>query len=211
MKYIDRQKYAEELIRQDRYPDALVEYITLFAENPNDLKNIERFTFLFERINDGNYDFDPDTSEQYAMRGTAKFYKKEYGSSILDCDKALSLDSCYHYALRLRALNRKFLGHMEEAIIDLKKAIDIEPTGEYYDDLAEIYQLMGKNNISLKYYQLAIETSPDNPRFWYNYGVELVEDNNIKEALIKFNKAIELWPEYEDAIVNRQYLLNLLE
>ncbi|WP_300492264.1 hypothetical protein [Flavobacterium sp.] len=110
MNYNDRKKYAEELIKQDKYPDALVEYSTLIKENPKDTQIIERFVFLWTRIQEGNYDFEPDTPEQYTMRGIAKFYNNETENSIKDFDKALSLDPNYDYALKSRAFSLKFLG-----------------------------------------------------------------------------------------------------
>ena len=211
MNYNDRKKHAEELIRQDKYLDALVEYRELFKENPKDTQNIQHFIFLWSRIQQGNYDFEPDTAEQYTMRGIAKFYNNEVENSISDFDKALNLDTNYDYALKLRAFSLKILGRMEEAIIDLNKAIRIQPTGEYYDDLSEIYNLMGNKKTALDFDQKAIEVSPNDARLWYNYGIDLAESGNLKEALEKLNKAIELWPEYDDAIKNRQWIIDTLK
>ena len=211
MNYNERKQYAEKLIREDKYPDALVEYSVLFKENPEDPENMERFLFLFKRIQDGNYDFEPETSEQFIMRGIAKFYNQELNGSVEDYGKALSLDSNNHYALKSRAFSFKFLGKMEEAISDLKRAVEIKQTGEYYDDLSEVYQLIGDYKSAFTYHEKAIQISPDNPRLWYNYGVDLMNTNDLKGALEKYDKAIELWPKYEDAIVNKQYVLKLLK
>jgi tetratricopeptide (TPR) repeat protein len=210
MNYNDRKRKAEELIHQDKYPDALLEYSVLFKENPKDLQNIERSIFLWNRILEGNYDFEPDTAEQYTMRGIAKFYKQEFDNSIDDYDRALNLNKNYHYALKSRAFTLKYLGKIEEAIVDLNNAIRIQPKGEYYDDLAEIYSQLGENKTALYLHQKAIDMSPNEARLWYNFGVNLHESGNLKEALEKYNKAIELWPEYDDAIVNRQLIIDSL-
>jgi tetratricopeptide (TPR) repeat protein len=211
MNYNERKKHAEDLIKQDKYSDAILEYDILFKENPNDPQNKERFIFLWSRIQSGNYDFEPKTSEEYTMRGISKLYNKEIKNSIIDFDKALSIDTNNHYALKSRAFSLKSLGQMEDAIADLKKAISIQPTGEYYDDLSEIYQLIDDSKTSLEFHQKAIETSPENSRLWYNYGVDLAESGNLKEALSKFDKAIELWSKYDDAIVNRKQIIDLLK
>lgn len=211
MNYNDRKKYAEELIKQDKYPDALVEYSSLIKENPKDTQIVERFVFLWTRIQEGNYDFEPDTPEQYTMRGIAKFYNNEIENSIKDFDKALSLDPNYDYALKSRAFSLKFLGRLEDSITDLKRALSIQETGEYYDDLSDIYALIGDTKTALEFHQKAIETSPNDARLWYNYGVDLAESGNLKEALNKFNKAIELWPQYDDALVNRQHVIEVLK
>ena len=122
MNYSERKLYAEELVRQDKYPDALIEYSALFKENPKDLENMNQFIFLFQRINAGNYDFQPDTTEQYVMRGVAKFYNGEFENSIHDYNKALSLDSKNHYALKSKAFSLKTMGRMDEAISNLTSA-----------------------------------------------------------------------------------------
>ncbi|WP_300492262.1 tetratricopeptide repeat protein [Flavobacterium sp.] len=93
----------------------------------------------------------------------------------------------------------------------MKRALNIQETGEYYDDLSEIYALIGDIKTVLEFHQKAIETSPNDARLWYNYGVDLIESGNLKEALNKFNKAIELWPQYDDALVNRQYVIEILK
>jgi tetratricopeptide (TPR) repeat protein len=211
MNYNDRKKYAEKLIQDDKYLEAMLEYSALIKENPQDSKIIERFVFLWQRIQAGNYDFEPETPEQYTMRGIAKFYNNEIENSINDFTKALSLDPNYDYALKLRAFSLKFLGRLDNAMTDLKKAISIQPTGEYYDDLSEIYALIGDKKTALYFHEKAIETTPNDARLWYNYGVELRESGNLKEALNKFNKAIELWPQYDDAIVNRQHVIEILK
>lgn len=206
MNYNERKKLAQELIRQDKYADAIIEYSNLFTENPKDLENLEQFVFLFGRIMDGNYDFEPQTSDQYRIRGIAKFYRNEIENSIKDYDKALMLNSNHDYALKSRAFSLKSLGRIEDAIADLNKAIKINPRGEYYDDLAELYAPIDIQ-VALGYHQKAVEYSPDEARLWYNYGVDLMDNQQYKEAFSKYEKAIELWPEYEDAIVNRKYLL----
>lgn len=208
MNYDEKAKIIDELIQQDRYPEALVECSKLFKANPKDEQNIEKFVFLFNRINDGNYDFDPDNAEQYIMRGISCFYKGEVENSIDDYNRALKIEPNHDYALKSRAFSLKMLDRFDEAIADLNKAILIKPSGEYFDDLAEIYDLMGNRNKTLECHQKAVDHSPNNHRLWYNFGVTLAEDGNLLEAVKMFDVAIQLWPQYEDAIVNRQYVLD---
>jgi len=211
MTITERKQLIKELIQQDKYPDALIECSNLFKDDPKDQENIKQFLFLFNRINDGNYEFEPETPEQFVMRGVAKFYNQEFEDSIYDFEKALALDSKHHYALRTRAFSLKFLGKFDEAISDLNTAIEIQPTGEYYDDLSELYQILSEYKTALKYHQLAIEISPADTRLWYNYGVDLAVCGYLEDAMVKYNKAIELWPQYEDAIVNRNIIIESLK
>lgn len=47
-----------------------------------------------------------------------------------------------------------------------------------------------------------VEKEPDNKYYRYNYGVYLLEKNNFTEAEKQFLKALELDPQYENAIYN---------
>lgn len=211
MKYIERKELAQKLVNEDKYIEAIREYALLYKEDPKDIENIEAFRFLFSRIIEGNYDFKPETAEEFTMRGTSRFYMGEIENSILDYNEALRLDSSYHYALKSRAFSLKYLDRIDEAVKDLNQAISIFPTGEYYDDLAELYLILNRTDEALNYNQKAVEISPSETRLWYNYGINLAENGKLKLAIEMFDKAIELWPEYDDAIVNRNCVINHLK
>jgi len=82
MDYSERKKVAQSLVTEDKYPDALREYVLLFKEDPKDEECLNAILFLFGRIVDGNYDFEPTTSDEFVMRGVSKFYQGEFESSI---------------------------------------------------------------------------------------------------------------------------------
>jgi tetratricopeptide (TPR) repeat protein len=207
MTYEERKKNAVRLIKEDSYPEAFIEFSILYKENPSDEDVRNAITFLFSRIQEGNFDFTPVTAEEFSMRGIAAFYHQAYPESIADLTKAIELDPAYDYAYKSRAFSYLATGRINEGIEDLKKAININPTGEFFDNLAEFYSQTGEIDKALEYYKKAVAASPDDPRLWYNYGVQLGESGNAKEALAKFDKAIELWPQYEDALVNRKFIL----
>ncbi len=188
MNYNDRKKNAQKLIRQDRYLEALDECSAMYKENPKDVENISLIAFLKGRIKDGIYDLEPENAEDYLMRGIARFQRDEIEYSIEDYSKAINLDPNNHKALKCRAFSLKHLGRLKEAIDDLETAINIMPRGEYYDDLAEIYIVVNDMETALKCHKKAVELSPDEARLWYNFGVDLAENNQPKEALSKLIK-----------------------
>ena len=206
--YQTRKKKAEEFIRQDNYPEAISEFLELFRENPKDPDVIRNIIFLYSRIHKGNLDFVPKTAEHFVMRGIARFYEQEYDGSVSDYGAAIKLDPKYDLAYKSRAYTLWFLDRREEAISDIERAIEINPIGEYYDDLGGFYAWAEDTENALAYHKKAVEVSPDSPRLWYNYGVELMEDGQYKEALKMYEKAIELWPLYDDALHNRKYILD---
>ncbi|NQY09734.1 MAG: hypothetical protein HRT71_09505 [Flavobacteriales bacterium] len=150
-------------------------------------------------------------TEQFRMRGLARFHNKEFENSILDYNRALKLDPSLHYVLKSRAFSLLFLRRMDEAILDLKKAVEIKPTGDYYDNLSEFYELKGDSENAFYYHEKAIEQSPIEARLWYNYAVYLVKYGRNEEALEKYDKAISLWPMYPDAISNREILIESMK
>ncbi len=208
MTYSQRKKHAEALVAQDNYPDAKKEYELLFKENPKDEDNIRMMRFLFHRIQEGNYSFLPETPAQFAMRGVSRFYRMEFKEALEDLTTALKNQPRNDDALQIRAHTYKLLERYEEAIIDLKTAIDINPKGEYYDLLAEVYSDMNDIDTALPLYKKATEASPDDPRIWYNYGFELAESGQVEEGLRMLDKALEVFPGYENAVAYKRLLLS---
>lgn len=64
---------------------------------------------------------------------------------------------------------------------------------------------------SIEYHQKAITASPDDARLWYNYGTHLGKMNMVAEAVSKLQKALELYPSYDDAKHNLAYYYNKLQ
>lgn len=201
-----------ELMHADKYTDAFVLCGKSLRENPFDEEVQEKVRFIFHRIQDAHIDLQPTNPEEYTMRGIAYFYSKQYDLCISDCTNAIKLDENYDYAWKSRHLAYLFTSNLILAERDIRKAIEISPTAEYYNDLGTVLsQKSGINLEALDCHLKATQLNPHISLYWYNYGVALTEKGNASEALIMFNKAIEISPNYEDAIVNRDYLLNYLK
>src|SRR5690606_32328390 len=128
-------KEIAQLIKEDKYPDALQACGKLIRLHGSDEEIMNLCSFLFNRIQDAHYDYTPSTSEEFVLHGIAKFYKEEFESALTDYNKAIELDPNYDYAYKCRHLIYGGLGKISEALMDLTKAIELNPTGEYYNDL----------------------------------------------------------------------------
>ena len=210
MTYEERKELVNKLVEEDNYSPAFQELALLFIENPKDKEVLHNSSFILSRIIEGNLDFQPQTAEQYLLRGISKFYKNFFLESLDDYEKALKIDPEFHYVIRCKALSLTHLQKFDLAIIELEKAIKIYPNGEYFDDIAENYAKINDIKNALVNHEKAITFSSENPGFWYNYGVQLAESNYIEKAIEMFNKAIEINSKYEDAIHNRDYYLDFL-
>ena len=123
----DRIASAAKLIEQDNYIDAFKEFATLHCENPRNEEIVKVCIFLFDRITEGNYDFEPETAQEYLYRGVARFYKGDPSASIVDYDKAIALDSEFDYAFKCKAFSLTFMGKYHSAIDYLEQAIAMSP------------------------------------------------------------------------------------
>lgn len=199
-----------QLIEEDNYAEAFRQCSKLFTKAPHDSFVQEVGGFLFARITQGNYDFSPASAEEFKMRGVARFYHGEIEESIDDFDRALALDPQLHYAIKCKAFSLRELGRYEESIALLGQAIAIQPEGEYFDDIADVYSLMGEMENANVFHERAVKYAPEDARLWYNYGTHLGQLHEYAAAVEKFKRAIELWPEYPDAHHNLKYYEQML-
>jgi tetratricopeptide (TPR) repeat protein len=75
--------------------------------------------------------------------GSVKRLNKDYEGALLAYDKAISIDSEYHYAINNKAITLYEMGRFEEAIEIFRDVLKINKTYAY-----------AYNNIGLCYYKL---------------------------------------------------------
>lgn len=204
---------ALQLMKADRYPEAYQVLAEAYVLDPNDELVQQGLVLIDERIQEGNYDFRPETAEQYTMRGIARGRKGEHHAAIQDFDDAIRLDNECHLAYCSKGYTLHLMGQFNEAIDNFQTAISIEPgRGDYHDKLADSYEAIGDIENAIRSNHAAITVQPDVATFYFNYAVTIMHHLQAwEEALNLLDKAIELWPEYEDARVNREYVLKQLK
>ena len=210
MNYNDKLKYGELLIKEDKYKEAFDVFCELRDEKPKDEYLLKTALFLLSRMTEAYYDFDPSTADDFLFRGVARFYKNELDSSTKDYDQAIllnpELDAAYYY----KSLNCGHTGNYLLAINELEKAIAINPNCDYFNELAQNYYSLGNFNECFKFHEKAIEKSPENPSLWFTYGAHLGKAKLYKGAIIKFKKAIELKPNYDEAKRALKYIQSIM-
>ena len=115
-------------------------------------------------------------------------------SPELPLDKALKLDPQNVLAYFLKAEAILCTGNRDAAIPLYIKAIELNPEWKpYYVDVGLLMNLgcAGCDSIVLKTWQLALESSPDNPRVLAGYGNALLTQKKTSEAQAMFRKALE--------------------
>lgn len=211
MTFEERKNEGLKYIKADNYKAAFAMFSVLFYENPKDEELGEISRFLLDRIMEGNYDFEPQTGEEFIYRGVAKFYKGEFEGSINDYNEAVKRNPKLDYAHKCKAFTLMRQGQNLLAIEELKKAIEINPHGEYFDDIAENLSFLGLMKEAIEYHEKAISASPNDARLWYNYGTHLGQMGMIAGAVLKFQKALEIYPQYQDAQHNLAHYYQSLQ
>lgn len=206
MTYEEQRQVVNQLIKEDKYPDALIACSRMLLERPKDEQSQKKFNFLFKRIIDGNKELIPETALEFWMKGIAEMYSGEIDDAIRNLSRAIELDKKNDYYFKCRAFCHNLKQNFIEAIADLEIAISLKEEGEYYDDLADNYSRLNDFNKAMRSHEVAIEKSPENARLWYNYGYDLQYCGQLKEAAEKYEKALSLWPEYEDAKANLAFI-----
>lgn len=135
------------------------------------------------------------------------FASKDYSKAINVCTEYINKGgrgeglafNYYH-----RGISKKEQGIIDEAILDLSKALQIGPlpsatTESIYDIRGHFYLDKHDDLKALSDFGKLIEINPKNYGAYYNRGLANIRQKQIDSALIDFNKAIEL-NQKDDAI-----------
>lgn len=88
-------------------------------------------------------------------------------------------------------------GRFEEAIRELKKAIEIAPDDpDVYISFALTYDAMSDLDSSIKHFKLALELCPQDCYIWTQLGITLARNNKPFEALNMFKTSLSIDPTY---------------
>ncbi|WP_027133729.1 tetratricopeptide repeat protein [Geminicoccus roseus] len=110
--------------------------------------------------------------------------------------------------LRYRALARRASGAVDEALVDLDEAIELQPdhAGGWLIRAA-IRQDLGRIDAALEDVEQAQALSPRSPQVWRRKGVLLDNKGEFDQAYAALNRALELDPRYAEAFFDRGDLL----
>jgi len=143
--------------------------------------------------------------------GKAYLFLNDKEKSILYFNKAVLTSPSYSTYNNLGAAYGHF-GLIEEAILSLKKALEINPNiFQANFNLGNTY-LNKKNNPveAAKYYQKALVSESGNVKTRFALGSAYLKSNQIEAARLEFQKILKLNPGYIPAYINLGYSQLLL-
>ncbi|MBU0476146.1 MAG: tetratricopeptide repeat protein [Bacteroidetes bacterium] len=182
---------------KEKYDKAIECYQKAIDLDPNDASAYNNMGYAY--FNSGNVDkaiecyqrtidLDPNEASAYILMGLAYSIKGNYDKAIECYQRAIKLDTNNIIAYLSLGLSYSFKGNYDKSIECYQKVIELDPNNAIaYDKLQEIY---AKRTDKL--------TSTD----WFQKGYNAQELGELDNAILYYQKAIELNPNYVDAYYN---------
>lgn len=130
----------------------------------------------------------------------ARIYEslKKYDLAVQDLTRAMQLDSqkSYFYYF-LRHKQYIFLGDLEKALEDIKKAVNLAPYGcSYHRYLADVYEKFGQRDNAIMALNQGVEKEPKRKETYLQRANFYERIGRIEEALRDVTMAINIDPKY---------------
>jgi len=142
-----------------------------------------------------------------------KYSKDDYEGAIVSFSEALKIEPNNYDVLSYRGQIYREMGRYKLSIQDLNKAIELNKNDSWaFSQRAQTYQKLNEIDSAIEDYTFAISLDPENSYTYYNSIGNLKHKAGFyKEAIVNYNKAIELNPNYAYAYVCRGRSKSYLE
>lgn len=154
---------------------------------------------------------EPSNAKTWYYRGVNRLSAGDAQGALNDLDQALKLAPDDVHSLLRRAEARTQLGAEQMATTDLRRVIDLRPTGPAAEHA--LLQLgnfaMAKNDLvaAKGFYDRLVSIAPLNAFGWCDRGIVLAAMHMDDDALVDLDKAIEIDPTLDQAHVNKAIIL----
>ena len=134
----------------------------------------------------------PDHPEAYAVRGIVYQTLEEFDEAIAAFDEAIERDPEHHVAYTNRGITYMHLGELDRALEDFNRAAELSSDWGVYAGRARVFAEMERYEEAIADYERAIESLPDAPDLYLNYGNALTHVERYEDALAAFEIAFFL-------------------
>ena len=186
--------YKKILKIESNHFESLLKIGTLYIQNTK-LNEAKEFLKRAEKINSDN----PDLLNNL---GYLFILIKEYKTAINYFEKIIKINPNFEKAFLNLGILYNNQNKFQEAIEQFKKTISINPKNtDAYNKIGDILILLNKYNLAISYYKKSLEIKPNDEKILCKLGIALVfnETKNYQEAILCFEKAIKINPNYVDA------------
>ena len=135
----------------------------------------------------------PTSADDYSQRGISRFENNDFAGAVADFTKAIELNGqnlefCYYF--RGIALYR--LGKLDDALVDLSKAISLKQHPRFYDDRGNLLAQKGDFSGALVDLNKALEISPQYAKAYGDRGIVHLMRGEPNDAESDLKKCFEL-------------------
>ncbi len=155
---------------------------------------------------------EPKNVDVLVKLGELHMLVEDYDNSFKYLNDALKEDVYRSDAYRLKGFNYKFLGDTVNAVSSFQTAVEQNP--EDYDSYMQLGLLYASANhkLALDYFNNALKVRPESMETLYAIGYFHQNNGSAREALMTYERILELTPNYFNAWYNRGYVyLQLVE
>lgn len=163
-----------------------------------------------------NYDLDPEIKRQLLIkRGLAYNSLEDYSSAVEDFTESIKLDSTDMASFVDRGLSNYYRKHLDEAEIDFKFVLKNNSDKKMSENsgywLTKIEFIRGNFNKATEYCNQLIANNKNDAEFYFLRGTAFSNQFDFNKAIEDYDKAIEINPNYMEALTNRGVVkINLL-
>src|SRR5574344_2790305 len=82
--------------------------------------------------------------------------------------------------------------NLDEAELCIKKAIEINPTLYFYENLAKVYLEKGEFNLAIQFYEELVKAEPNSYEVWFNLAMSYKNHHDWDKAKNAYKKSLEI-------------------
>lgn len=157
-------------------------------------------------------ELDPSLAKVHERLGSHAYNAGDFPTALQEFDTALSIDPTRKWSWTYRGEIHMYYGNYSKCLEDSSQAISLDP------ELWRAHQDHGKCSINLGDYEQAVADLElyvlkvsDDSMGWYDLGIAYRRVGDLTESVEAYNKALDLNPDYYEAMINRGRVLIDLE
>ncbi len=187
--------------------------VKLYNAGRDDTANYNRALDAFNTA----IEMEPDSANTYYVTALAYYAKKDYNNAMTVLQAALQKKPNFadaarflgqvHYQMAQDRMNAKdeagAQAEFQKAVGPFEQAFKAEPDSVVnITNLIDVYERTKNSEKAMTLTHDAVAKDPNNKLFRYAYGVFLLKQDKYPEAIEQFQKAVQIDPNYADAIYN---------